>query len=126
MANREDEKTARIEGELKEVKLEEAEVEQMEQRLHNREEHLEHELEEAKKHAYEIFVNRDRFEEERRYITGHEILALVNEDDGKHGVAILRGGEEHDEPVGLDQRVDIAEHKNRRFKTFPDKSTEGR
>ena len=84
---------------------------------------------ESKKHEHEdefkIQVNREHFVEKRRYVTGHDILKLVGEDDGKHGVAILRGGGEHDIPLGLDETVDLAEEKNRRFKTFPDKSTEG-
>jgi predicted nuclease with TOPRIM domain len=108
---------AEVEGDIKEVKQE---IEGLE--------HHEHELEEKLEHLEDEFpiqVNREHFIEKRRYVTGHDILKLVGEDDGKHGVAILRGGGEHDIPVGLDETVDLADPKNRRFKTFPDKSTEG-
>jgi hypothetical protein len=108
---------AEVEGEIKETKREIVHLE-----------HHEHELEEkleGLEHEYPIQVNREHFVEKRRYVTGHDILKLVGEDDGKHGVAILRGGSEHDVPVGLDETADLANPKNRRFKTFPDKSTEG-
>jgi len=75
--------------------------------------------------TYTIKVNRDEFHDEPRFITGADILILVGQNDGNHGVAILRGGGEHDIPVGLTQKVDLEDDKNRRFKTFADKSTEG-
>jgi hypothetical protein len=75
--------------------------------------------------TYTIKVNREEFHDQPRFITGAAILALVRQDDGKHGVAILRGGGEHDIPVNLTQTVDLEDEKNRRFKTFADKSTEG-
>lgn len=74
---------------------------------------------------FEIQVDRQHFTWEQQFITGRDVLKLVGLDDGKHGVAILRGGSEQDIPVGLDQSVDLSDPKNRRFKTFPDKSTEG-
>lgn len=109
---------AKVEGELEEVQHEIRDLEAHEHQLETKLERLEHQ--------YPIQVNREHFVEKRQFVTGHELLQLVGEDDGKHGVAILRGGGEHDDPIEpLSEKVDLANEKNRRFKTFPDKSTEG-
>jgi predicted ribosome quality control (RQC) complex YloA/Tae2 family protein len=107
-----------LEGELKEVKHE---IEELEKR----EEKIEGEIAD-KKHEYNIKVNRKDFHWKEQFITGHQVLGLVGEDDGLHGVAILRSGSEQDIPVKPDQSVDLSDEKNRHFKTFLDKSTEGR
>ena len=47
------------------------------------------------------------FPNQPRFITGKHVLEIAGKDDGKNGVAILRGGGEEDIPVELDQKVDL-------------------
>jgi hypothetical protein len=122
----ENRKIAEVEGELWAVEAEERDLENLEQRAASRESELRAELlelEAAK--TYTITVNREDFHDQPRLITGSHILDLAKQNDGTHGVAILRGGGEHDIPVEPNEKVDLEDHKNRRFKTFPIKSTEG-
>ncbi len=117
---------AEVEGELRAVEAEERDIERLEERTEDRESELRAqlvELEAAK--TYTITVNREEFHAQPRLITGSHILDIAKQNDGKHGVAILRGGGEHDIPVEPNETVDLDDHKNRRFKTFPIKSTEG-
>jgi len=117
---------AEVEGELRSAEAEERDIERLEERTEARESALRDELAELEAHkTYSIVVNRDHFHDQPRFITGSHVLDLVNQNDGKHGVAILRGGGEHDVPVEPSQTVDLEDETNRRFKTFPVKSTEG-
>jgi hypothetical protein len=118
---------AEVEGEIRDVKIEERDIERLERSVEAREAVLEGELAELKARiSYTIVVNRAEFHHQPQFITGSHILDLASQNDGKHGVALLRGGGEHDVPVEPNERVDIEDPKNRRFKTFPVKSTEGR
>lgn len=119
-------KIAEVEGELQAVEAEERDLEGLEERAASRASELRAELielEAAK--TYTITVNREEFHHQPRLITGSHILDLAKQNDGKHGVAILRGGGEHDIPVEPNETVNLEDHKDRRFKTFPIKSTEG-
>lgn len=117
---------AEIEGELRTIAGEERDVERLEEQLDGREAVLTRELAELRAHqTYTIKVNRVDFPNQPRFVTGSHILDLAKVNDGKHGVAILRGGGEHDIPVEPDHTVDLEDPKNHRFKTFDLKSIEG-
>ncbi len=117
---------AEVKGELRAVEAEERDIERLEERTEARESGLKDELADLEAHkTYSIVVNRDHFHDQPQFITGSHVLDLAKQNDGKHGVAILRGGGEHDVPVEPSQTVDLEDEKNRRFKTFPVKSTEG-
>jgi len=72
----------------------------------------------------EIKVNKETFPWDRETITGLEVLDLAHESPDEFRVYIKRKGRD-DDPVGVDQRVDLRDPENRHFRTVPKETTEG-
>jgi hypothetical protein len=72
----------------------------------------------------EISVNKNHLVWDRWTITGLEVLDLAQETPEEYKVYIKRKGRD-DDPVGVDQHVDLHEADNRHFRTVQKETTEG-
>lgn len=74
-------------------------------------------------HQYQIQIGREHFTWPSEFITAREVLGLVHEDPNEFYVVIKAKGEE--DPLPLDQPVDLKIAENRHFRTIPKHTTEG-